>query len=130
MRSEAVSQITLARPNAAYIHVSKGSGTITFETEGLMEVNQTSVAFAGTAAVSPQQQQETQKSAKDERDDVQRSTANVAAVSPADAAEIRPDVPEDADETEPLRATAESDPPTDSGEERDRSRGDRVDVTV
>ena len=95
-----------------------------------MEVNQTSAAFAGTAAAVPQQQQETQKAVKNERDDVQRSTANTAAVTPADAADILPDVPDDAGEVEPRRAAAESDPPADSGAERERSRGDHVDVTV
>ena len=44
-----------------------------------MEINQTSVAFAGTAAVAPQQQHESQKAVKEEREDVQRSTANNAA---------------------------------------------------
>ena len=95
-----------------------------------MEVNQTSVAFAGTAAVSPQQQQETQKATQDERDDVQRSTANTAAVSPADSAEIRPDVPDEAHEDEAPKATVESDPPAASTSEHERQRGERVDVTV
>ncbi len=95
-----------------------------------MEINQTAAAFAGTAAVAPQQQQETQKAVQDERDDVQRSTANTAAVSPTDAAETRPDVHDDADEDETLRAAVESDPPADSGAESERPRGDQVDVTV
>ena len=95
-----------------------------------MEINQTSVAFAGTAAVAPQQQQETQKAVQEERDDVQRSTANTAAVTPADAANIRPDAPEDDPEDETRKTAPESDPPADSSSERERLRGDHVDVTV
>lgn len=95
-----------------------------------MEINQTSVAFAGTAAVAPQQQQETQKAVQEERDDVQRSTANSAAVSPADAADVRPDVPDDAAKEDTHRTAVESDPPADSSSERERLRGDQVDLTV
>ena len=95
-----------------------------------MEINQTSVAFAGTAAVAPQQQQETQKAVKEERDDVQRSTANTAAVSSADVADVRPDVPDEAPAGETQRTAVESDPSADSSSERERSRGENVDVKV
>jgi len=95
-----------------------------------MEINQTSAAFAGTAAVAPQQRQETQRVAQEERQDVQRSTANTAAVSPADAADVRSDVPVDAHEGETHRVAVESDPPADSKSEREQSRGENVDVEV
>lgn len=95
-----------------------------------MEINQTSVAFAGTAAVAPQQQNETQKAVQEERDEVQRSTGKTSAVIPADAANVRSDAPDDAPEDETRRVAAESDSPSDSRSEGEQSRGDRVDVTV
>ena len=95
-----------------------------------MEINQTSVAFAGTAAVAPQQQQETQKAVQEERDDVQRSTANTAAATSTDVADVRPDVPDDTSEAETHRTAVESDPPADSSSERERPRGEHVDLKV
>lgn len=94
-----------------------------------MDVNQTSVAFAGAAAAASSVSQAAQQTARQDRDEVARSTANAAAASETEVAEIRADAPDIVvEEPRERPPVAEAD---DSEDPRPRSeRGQEVDIYV
>ena len=89
-----------------------------------MDVNQSSFAYAGTAATVNAQTQTTQKAAQEGRDEVQTSTANSAAVSSTDVADVS------ASAGEGTSTVVVSDPPADTTSERERPRGEKLDISV
>ena len=94
-----------------------------------MDVNQTSVAYAGAAGAAASLSQVAQQAARQDRDEVARATANAAAASETEFAEIRADAPEIVvDEPRERPPVAEAD---DSESSRPRSeRGQEVDILV
>lgn len=90
-----------------------------------MDVNQSSFAYAGTAATANAQTQTTQKAAREESDEVRASTANSEAVSSTDVGDVQET--ESQGDTTPV---VESDPPADTTSEREQSPGDNVDISV
>ena len=93
-----------------------------------MDVNQSSFAFAGTAATVNAQTQSSQKAAREERDEVQSSTANSEAVSSTDVADVSAASASDAGEG--TSTVVASDPPADTTSERERPRGENLDISV
>lgn len=93
-----------------------------------MDVNQSSFAYAGTAATVNVQTQTTQKAVQEGRDEVQASTANSAAVSSTDVADVSAaSAPESGEGTS---AVVASDPPADTTSEHERPRGEKLDISV
>ena len=93
-----------------------------------MDVNQSSFAFAGTAATANAQTQSTQRAAQEDRDEVQASTANSDAVSSTDVGDVS--AAGSSSEGQATPAAVESDPPADTTSERERPRGDTLDISV
>ena len=93
-----------------------------------MDVNQSSLAFAGTAASANVQTQTSQRAAQEDRAVVQTATANNDAVSSTDVGNVS--AAGDSGEGRSAPAAVESDPPADTTSEGENPRGNNVDISV